>query len=105
MIAEAKAKKDAARGQGVSLEQLQLGGGVLHPTHRMHYKRGVVWCWGCGAYGTAVVRHLAEPCEGEPTRGASYFLNRLRDGETPRPELDWPLGAGVGPSEGKVLEG
>ena len=90
------------RGQGVHIDELDLGGAELHPSHRMHYKRGVVWCWECGAMVTQKARGLGRPCDLKATRGKQGWLNRLDAGDTPRKGMEWPLQEGIGPPEGKV---
>ena len=109
MQAKVKQAKDAViekkRGQGVLASTLSFGGGALHATHRLHHKRGIIWCWNCGAYGTEVVRRLAEICDGDKGRGGEENLRRVKQGKTPRYDLDWPLLEGEGPGEGRVLMG
>ena len=68
----------------------------------MHHKRGVVWCWSCGSVATSVARGLAGECDLKITRGKQGWLNRLKKGDTPRKEMEWPLLEGAGLAEGKV---
>ena len=88
----------------VRREELIMGKARLHPTHNMHHKRGIVWCWGCGAYAGAEGKNLLKPCQGKVSRGAAYFLNRLREGKTPRESVCWPCAVGEGPPEGPVVD-
>ena len=87
--------------------QLGLMGEGLHPSHTLHHKRGIVWCWRCGSYVKATSRGLAKPCSEEGKqlgRGGQNNLKRLAKGQTPRADLEWPLGdEGLG--EGRVHEG
>ena len=85
--------------------QFAFGGGELHHTHRLHHKRGLVWCWNCGAMTSDVARKLTEKCDIEPTRGGEGFLRRLRQGKTPRTDFEWPMLPGQGLPEGPVREG
>ena len=54
---------------------------------------------------TATARDLADPCRLQKTRGKNNWLNRLKKGDTPRPEMTWPYEVGVGPPEGRVVIG
>jgi len=102
--AMAKAKATAKEENWISIQSLNLQGPPLHGSHRLHHRRGIVWCWGCGKYATEYVKPgLAAPCAPQDvTRGANNFLNRLRDGLTPRQDLRWPYDIGHGPPEGRV---
>ena len=103
--ASAKAKKNQHRAVGgVPRSQLVIGRQALHSSHKLHHKRGVVWCWRCGAYGTESLIKLAKVCDGETSRGTEGFLSRLKLGLTPRDGLEWPMELGVGPPEGPVLD-
>ena len=83
--------------------QLNLGHLHLHHSHLLHHRRGVVWCWKCGAYGTEALRNLSRPCAIQPARAGKVVLSRLKDGHTPRVGMEWPLGEGVGLASGPVL--
>ena len=101
--AMAKAKATAKEENWVSIQSLNLQGPAIHPTHKLHHRRGIVWCWGCGKYATEYIKPgLAAPCLPEVTRGANYFLSRLREGLAPRQDLSWPYDLGHGPPEGRV---
>ena len=91
--------------QSIKSSQLSMGNLKLHESHRAHHRRGIVWCWTCGAYGTEALKSLSKPCQGRPGRGAQAFLDRLRAGYTPRKGLDWPLNQGVGLPDGPVVQG
>ena len=95
-------KKEKVTVNAVMREDLNLGKQTLHLSHDMHHERGIVWCWRCGAYGTAGGKNLMKACGGEVSRGAGYFLNRLRAGMTPRSCVEWPCAVGEGPPEGPV---
>ena len=68
-----------------------VGGVQIHTTHARHlgYHRGLVWCWHCGRYATAVHIHLRRAC-GNPTDGGLSTLARLRNGKPPW-SATWPL--------------
>ncbi len=87
-------------GQGILRGELQYGDAV-RGSHKLHHKRGVVWCKRCGAYCTENARNLELQCE-EPTRGGIGVLNRIKDNKTPRSRMSWPFDEGVGPPEGPV---
>ena len=69
-----------------------LGNVRLHPTHLCHiaWHRGLVWCWRCGCFATAVLNDLKKECTG-PTTAGTRQLKRLRLGQTPINTVDWPL--------------
>ena len=102
---ELEAKNSNTMKYGVLRSSLNLGETDLHPTHRMHHRRGIVWCWTCGCYASEAARELRDVCAGEPTRGRNYFLNRLKDQKTPRKSMTWPMAEGEGPPEGPVIDG
>jgi len=99
-LSKLKATEEPTKGKGVSEDAIGIG--TLHPSHNMHHKRGIVWCWNCGAYVTENPRDLAEPCTGEKSRGRKGFLNKLKQDLPPRLHMDWPLREGEGPPEGHV---
>ena len=79
-------------------EQLVFAGRVLHATHKMAHKRGIIWCTRCGVWSTSAPRGLREPCNGIPTRAGLGVIRRVRRGLTPIPRLaDWPLPADGAP--------
>ena len=101
-------EEERVRGKGktgIKLSSLAIGNKGLHLTHKLHHKRGVVWCWRCGYYATENPRELNEKCKGEVMRGNIYFLNRLKDNKTPRKSIEWPFAEGEGPPEGPVIAG
>ena len=69
-----------------------LGNVPLHQTHLSHiaWHRGLVWCWHCGCFATAVPNDLKKECTGPTTAGARQ-LKRLRLGQTPINSVNWPL--------------
>ena len=85
-----------------SISTIILGKQPIHSTHRLHYKRGIVWCWHCAGYGTEAPKKLIRPCKAELTRGGEGYLRRIARGDTPRSSLSWPLRANEGHAEGPV---
>ena len=85
-----------------SFASIVMGRQPLHSSHRLHYKRGVVWCWHCAGYGTQAPKKLIKPCTGELTRGGNEYLRNLARGLTPRKDLQWPFPVGVGHLDGPV---
>ena len=83
-------------------EQLSFAGHILHATHKMAHKRGIVWCGRCGVWSTSAPRGLREPCYGIPTRAGQAVLRRLKRGETPIARMtDWPLPSDAAPPPGR----
>ena len=75
-----------------SIKQVtRLGRGTLHTSHRLSYKRGVVWCRTCGAWGTQAPRGLTKPCKGHAESVGRAVLKRLATGKTPKAGVQWPL--------------
>ena len=73
--------------------ELMYGSKVVHRSHRIAYRRGLIICLRCGAlsHGTRVV-HLNEVCSGRP-RGswATNGLKNFRKGKHPRGDNGkWP---------------
>ena len=93
-------EKKAAR--TLKREDFCKGGKIPHATHALQHHRGLVWCWRCAAYGADKLQKLAEVCRPELTEGTKSFLRRLKNGLTPRPEMDWPLDEGLGPPSGPL---
>ena len=73
---------------------------VIHKSHSLAGKKGLVWCWKCGSFGTAIPRNLIKPCNGAPTsKAGADNLKRLRRGLPP-----WQL-KGKWPYPDSALEG
>ena len=70
----------------------RIGNVAIHETHLGHlaWHRGLVWCWQCGCTATTVPNHLRRVCE-KPTVAGERQLKRLRQGQTPRNDVGWPL--------------
>ena len=83
--------------------QFNLGGAILHRSHRLHHHRGVIWCQSCGCYGAEVLKNLSKPCAITPGRAGRWALSRLQAGNPPRSGMQWPLAAGSGPCSGIVM--
>ena len=83
--------------------QFNVGNLKLHGSHKLHHRRGIVWCWHCAAYGTEALKNLSKPCAGRPGRGAQCFLDRLKAGNPPRKDMDWPVAEGIGPLSGPIV--
>jgi hypothetical protein len=66
-----------------------IGGARVHSTHRMGWHRGMVWCWECGVYATAVPINLKTECDGATLAGQKN-LSRFRQGQPPSKAV-WPL--------------
>ena len=67
-------------------------GRCLHPSHRLVFYRGVVYCSHCGYYTSGGrVDKLADPCiiEGPPHH--KRILKRMQQGIYPLKHRDWPL--------------
>ena len=71
---------------------------MIHPTHPLGHKRGVVWCWKCGAFAVRDPQKLGDPCmpisfSGPAIKSEAYgraCLSRVRRGLTPRSDMQWP---------------
>ena len=81
---------------------MRLGAQELHDSHRFGHKRGIVWCWHCGYYGSQRAERLAHPCQGKAPRGSAGwdYLARLRKGLTPKPHMMWPPDEAAAPPTG-----
>ena len=67
--------------------QLFWAGGIVHYTHRLGYIKGLLFCWGCGAYASKRVDGLANVCNLKPkSKFASTALNNIRKGRYPDPK-------------------
>ena len=64
---------------------------AVHPSHQYGLKRGLLWCWTCGAYAAERVVGLAKPCPGQAGPGGAGQLRRLKEGKTPSASVPWPL--------------
>ena len=70
----------------------------IHPSHPLGHKRGVVWCWSCGAFAVKEPQKLGSPCQpiafsGPVGKSEIYgraCLSRIRRGLTPRSDMEWP---------------
>ena len=70
---------------------LKLGGPrakAVHVSHRLAFKRGIVWCTKCGGHGTTRGRKLLKPCVNLTATGIEV-LRRVRRGLTPHNSVDW----------------
>ena len=89
----------------VQLINMSVGRQKLHPSHRLHHRWGVVWCWRCGRTATTAAKHLTKNCSHlKVSRGNRESLRRIRQGKTPRTGMDWPLAHGEGPPDGRGLK-
>ena len=66
-----------------------IGGARVHASHRIGWHRGLIWCWECGVYATAVPICLKTACDGATLAGQKN-LARFRQGLPPS-KADWPL--------------
>ena len=66
-----------------------IGKVALHPSHSLGWHRGLIWCWKCGHYGTAVPIKLKGKCC-TTTLSGEKNLCRLRQGKPPS-KVDWPF--------------
>jgi len=74
-----------------SATPIQVGNKFIHESHRIGAYRGMYWCWSCGMLGSGNLKLLAQLCEGPHRKSGRQNLNRIRRGDTPRPDwLDWP---------------
>ena len=60
-------------------------------SHQFGLKRGLLWCWKCGLFSATAVRGLNRACKGRPSPTSAHALERLKRGETPTPQVPWPL--------------
>ena len=68
-----------------------IGGTQLHESHVPHlaHYRGLTWCWRCGYFAILVPNKLTGTCK-KPTVSGHRQLTRLKIGQTPRNEIEWP---------------
>ena len=62
----------------------------VHPSHRLRWNRGILYCVKCGSYGVKRVAKLADPCLMKPATSEAV-LKRLRSGKTPTPSTKFPV--------------
>ena len=93
---------------GPSLEEFDEGvsptsvASILHPSHRAYQKRGYMWCWKCGAWGSTNPGKLRNPCATAPSRAGKEVLVRVRRGLAPKSHAKWLLEEHEAPPEGLV---
>ena len=76
-----------------------LGKGTIHETHvLLGAHRGVRWCNACGQYAVSHGEGLFRACPRVASRKGKAVLARLRQGLTPRKEMDWPF-----PDDGELV--
>eukprot|EP00974_Lingulodinium_polyedra_P110719 10707396-Lingulodinium_polyedra.AAC.1 len=73
----------------------------FHDTHVLAHKRGLLFCWRCGAYGSKGPQKLLKPCLGRGRKTAE-IVRRLSRGLTPVSHVQWPLTEAVAPPEGLI---
>ena len=69
----------------------------VHPTHRLRWNRGIIYCAKCGSYGIKRIAKLADPCLLKPAPTSVAVLKRLRSGLPPTPYAKFPLEASAIP--------
>ena len=90
-------------GEGVppaSVAQGRLTASIWHPSHRAYQKRGYIWCWKCGAWGSTKPGKLRKPCAMVPSRAGKEVLTHVRRGLTPKSHAKWLLEEHEAPPEG-----
>jgi hypothetical protein len=66
------------------------GATTVHGSHRLGFRGGIIWCWGCGGF-TAGVGLLIRPCRRGLDSNAKQRLSRIRRGLTPTSSVTkWP---------------
>ena len=59
--------------------KLYWNGSIVNDTHRMGYLKGLLFCWGCGAYSQDRVKGLSTLCPMKPINAsAAYGLTRIK---------------------------
>ena len=86
-----------------SVAEGRLAASILHPSHRAYQKRGYIWCWKCGAWGSTNPGKLRKPCASVPSKPGKEVLARVRRGLTPKSGATWLLEEHEAPPEGLVL--
>ena len=74
-----------------SVAEGRLAASILHPSHRSYQKRGYIWCWKCGAWGSTKPGKLRKPCASVPSMAGKEVLVRVRRGLKPKSEAKWLL--------------
>ncbi len=78
--------------------ELTFGDKVLHHTHSLAWRSGVVFCWRCAAWARTSPRNLANPCGSVKTQGGKEVLRRLQRGLYPITAMtEWPSNEAVPP--------
>ena len=85
-----------------SVAEGRLAFSILHPSHRAYQKRGYIWCWKCGAWGSTNPGKLRKPCASVPSKAGKEVLAGVRRGLTPKSEAKWLLEEHEAPPEGLV---
>ena len=72
------------------VEPISIGYKFLHPSHWFSRFRGLVFCQRCGYYATTKPKNLKDECRGHPTVASRHYLNNLRSGRVPHPNVRFP---------------
>ena len=71
---------------------IMFNGRCIHPTHRLVFYRGVLYCNHCGYYSSgARVSLLSEKCRLKCRKSQKPILKRMRAGIPPLASSNWPL--------------
>ena len=72
-------------------EGLHINGRSIHESHKMTWKRGLLYCSECRYYTTGVVRNLSLPCPMKPPNPAQgRMLTRISRDLFPVSGGKWP---------------
>ena len=67
-------------------------GKIVHPSHKLIYYRGLLYCCICGYYTTGTrIHHLARACRMKAPSSQKRLLRCMRAGRAPCPKGVWPL--------------
>ncbi len=90
--------KNTPKSEWQSMEQppFSFNGAVVHLTHCIRWKRGVIYCIKCGCYSITVMKGLSLPCavkskgRGALNTSAKFRLRKFMEGSFPIARQGWP---------------
>ena len=82
--------------------KVKIASSTWHSSHRAYQKRGYIWCWKCGAWGSTKPGKLRKPCAMVPSKAGKEVLTRVRRGLTPKSHAKWLFQEDEAPPEGLV---
>ena len=67
-----------------------VGGQLLHRSHQLYHKQGIIICYRCGFYAVTRANRLAFICSGHRNKAGGEYIRRWERGRTPIARIDLP---------------